>query len=213
MPIRVLAILGPVCFFVCSVVIAQLTSNYDYHSQMISELGASGAELAWWFNYFGFLPNGIFILLFSLCLYHRLKAAELSPLIAIMIAIHGLGMLLATWLSCDLSCTPVNPSLQQWLHNVLALIKFPALHLASLVLAWQLFKANRARYFAIWSLVSFLFSSFFVVGFGMSIEERDLTGVWQRLFLLSLYIWLVSVAVFISRENSCCSPNAESAKA
>lgn len=194
---RLCAILGPSCLLLTATILAAIQPDYEFTEHMISELGAMQAPYANWFNYAGFLPNGICILLFGFFLFAYMTQHNFHPLAAVLVVIHGFGMLLATWLSCDLSCTPAAPSNEQLLHNLLAIIKFPALHLATLVIAIQLLRRSHTKIFAYWSFFTYLIVSVFLFLFISSIETRDLTGVWQRLLIISLYTWLISLALYM----------------
>lgn len=193
---RYFAITGPVIFFISSILIGYFTQDYDYQSQMISELGATGAKLATEFNYFGFLPNGILIMLLGFGLIRVYQQSSLPIAVPILIIIHGLGMILATWVSCDISCNPTNPSHQQVAHNVIAAIKFSALHLAILISAIQFFKLDdKKTTLALLSL--FIISGLFMALFISSLESRYLTGLYQRVAIFCIYTGIV-LAVFRS---------------
>lgn len=188
-------LLGPLLFFITAFFVAAISPDYNAQTQMISELGASGSSHAWLFNYFGFLPNGIFITAFGVYFYAQLKQHMFKPLPAILIIIHGLGMLLATWFSCDLSCTPVEPSAKQIAHNILGAIKFPALHLSLLIFAIQLFKRGNNKLWAYASLFTFMLSAVLMVLFASSVETREYTGIYQRFFIGTLYLWLALISL------------------
>lgn len=187
---RYFAIAGPVIFFISSVLVGCFTQDYDYQSQMISELGATGTKLATEFNYSGFLPNGILIMLLGFGLIRPYQQSSLSLVVPILIIIHGLGMILATWISCDISCNPKNPSHQQVAHNIIAAIKFSALHLAILISTIQFFKLDdKKTAFALFSL--FMISGLFMALFVSSLESRYLTGLYQRMAIFCIYTGVV----------------------
>ena len=199
---RYAGILGPLIFFITTFVVSALQPDYHTQSQMISELGATGVAYAQAFNYLGFLPNGILITVSGAYLFGLLSNSQINPLPAILIIIHGLGMVLATWLSCDVSCTPAEPTWQQLGHNIIGSIKFPALHLAILILAIQLFKHNISKAMAYGSLAAFVISTVFMILFVLSVPSRELTGIYQRLFIGSIYLWLAAVSFSMEKALS-----------
>lgn len=190
--IRIVGTIGPLLFFAAAVAVAYFTPGYDSATQMISELGATGADNALYFNYFGFLPNGICITLTGFLLYQQMKSANFPGIVAWLIMLHGIGMILATWISCDSSCTPNEPSPDQIAHNIIAAVKFPALHLAMIIFAVQLLKRGNNKPAAYWSIFAFIASGLFMLLFVGSVKSREYTGIYQRLFIGSLYIWLIA---------------------
>ncbi len=193
--LRFSGVLGPAAFFAAAAMVAALLPDYSAQSQMISELGATGASHAALFNYLGFLPNGLLLMVFGGYFYSQLKRHGFHPLPALLVVVHGLGMLLATWFSCDLSCTPQEPTFRQMAHDMIGAIKFPVLHAAMLVFAVQLLRTGRGRGFAYGSVLLFAMAGVLLVLFVMSLPERALTGVFQRLFIAVMYLWLAALAL------------------
>jgi large subunit ribosomal protein L30 len=109
-------IVGPALFVVILVVAGARSAGYDHASQMISELGASGAASAWLMNYAGFVAAGVLICLFGLSLFTLPRSA--SVLIgAALVVVFGLGTVVAGLASCDLGCASASPSFEQTLHE------------------------------------------------------------------------------------------------
>lgn len=188
-------IIGPIIFLTVAFVLPFWIPEYNSSTQMISELGATNYPYSTLFNYLAFMPNGIFIFLFGLYFFKILKQASFTTIPAVLICIHGAGMFLATWFSCDISCTPPDPSFKQIIHNVLAAIKFPALHISILILAIQLLKHKKDMAFAYGFIITFLVSGVFMGLFIASVQTRELTGIYQRLFICTLYLWLIFTAL------------------
>ena len=191
MKYRYFGVVGPVIFFTVASLLAAVLPGYSSKTQMISELGATGAEFSSVFNYLGFLPNGLFITAFAVFLYAALKNSKLNPLPAVLIAVHGIGMSLATWFSCDITCNPVSPSNSQVIHNAIAGIKFPALIVSMFIIGFQLTKSGISKRFGIYSIISGVLSLVLMGLFASSVESRSHTGELQRLFIGVAYVWLV----------------------
>lgn len=194
-------IAGPSLFIIASFWLAYLTPGYKTTTQMISELGVLGLDKAWIFNFLCFFVNGFLIILLSFYVAQHTKLNHKKG-IAILLGLHGLCMILATWFSCDISCTPTEPSKQQIIHNILAAIKFPALHLAVLITAFQLYKQGHHKGFAIYSLTTFIITAIFISQFILSIESRHFTGIFQRGVVFSLYLWLILFSWFVAKNMS-----------
>lgn len=186
---------GPIVFFISAFAVASLVPGYSNQTQMISELGATGAEYSALFNYLGFLPNGLLITAFSAFLFASLKNVNLNPAAAVLIAVHGIGMILATWYSCDISCNPVSPTKNQIIHNAIAGIKFPALIASMFMLGIQLINREISKKFGIYSIASAVVSLALMGLFASSVESRSHTGELQRLFIGVAYFWLVLLSI------------------
>ena len=190
---RYTGVLGPVIYFAMALIIAAILPEFNLQTQMISELGATGSQYSQIFNLLGFLPNGIFIIAFGVYFYSQLKTYEFSPWPAILVIVHGIGMMLVAYFSCDLACMPTDPSLKHIGHNIIGGLMFPALQVAILIFAIQLFKRGQSKTYAYGSIFTFIVAGVFFALFSMSIESRDFTGGYQWLFIGTLYIWLAVV--------------------
>ncbi len=193
-------IIGPLAFCIAVIVVAALRGDYSHTDQLMSELGERGSAYSWLFNYAGFFVTGVSIIGFSVFLSAALKAREMSIAAAVLIAIHGLGMLAATWAQCDSGC-PAQGSTSQLAHNIIAGIKFPALLLASLVLGIQALRHRVSNAYGAFCIAAFLLTLILMVKFTMVAETRELAGLWQRAFLAVTYAWLVSSAFFFFHRD------------
>lgn len=57
------------------------------------------------------------------------------------------------------------------------------------------------REFWLYSVVSALVSVGFLVGLVSSIESRTFTGLWQRLLLLTIFLWLARVGLKLFKSG------------
>ena len=191
---------GPLIFSFAVVTSGALSSNYSHVDQFISELGETGGELAWLMNYFGFMLSASLILIFVLTLRKQFPGTVINTFGTLLLAIFAIGVFFAGVYSCDAGCPPVNATPEQKLHDV-ASLALPAFTLG--VAAWGVYfcQVLRWRHFGIYSLITAAFSVILLMAMVQSEASRDGTGVYQRLFLGVLFIWMIALAVWLLRAN------------
>lgn len=189
-------ILGGLWFALAVMVFGALRPGYSHLQQMMSELGERGAPFALGFNLLGFLPTGALLVLFGLQLAAWLSRQGLPRGPGLLIALHGLGMALAAWFSCDPGCNPPAPSPLQIGHNLLAAIKFPALIAAAGWWGVVLWRRGTHRGFAVYSLVTAVVALGLMGLFVQAVALQQPEGGWQRMFLGVLYGWVGVLSVW-----------------
>jgi hypothetical protein len=90
-------------------------------------------------------------------------------------------------------------SWQATLHDRVSLLAF-LVGIAGLALWARVFRRLPAwRSLATYSAVSSVLALGLLIAIGLSIQTRAFTGVWQRLFLGTLYLWCAVVGVRVFR--------------
>jgi hypothetical membrane protein len=118
-----------------------------------------------------------------------------------LIAIFGLGMILVGIFSCDVGC-PRDGSFENNLHDQISGPIFLLVIIGMLLLGIY-FRTNpvlRKRW--VYSIVSAILSFFFMIALINSIESYTYTGLWQRLLLLTIFLWCVVVSVHLFKSYS-----------
>jgi hypothetical membrane protein len=115
-------ILSVLLFVITTIIAGFFNPNYSHLSQFISELYAVDAPNADVVRYFGYLPSGILIIIFSF-LAQKMTPKSSSKLIGflgIMVG-YGFGTIICAIYNCDVGCNPkfIDPSLSQIIHNFL----------------------------------------------------------------------------------------------
>jgi len=188
-------ILGPVAFGLTAVVGGAIESGYSPVHSYISELAAEGSGVRVLMTT-GFLVLGLCIVVFAYALRVLRPAAVLLVLV---VALSGVGTLMAGTFSCDEGCpTKGQTSTHQDLHNVSSVITFSSWIIAPLVAARQL----RGTRYALASLA--LGAGALVVGLVLgSFADHapdDPVGALQRAELLVVGVWFV-VTTFELRSS------------
>jgi len=92
--LRLLAICGmvaPIWFIIMWIVSGAMYIGYNHVTQYISELGAVGSPVAWFFNPLGLEVYGLLIIAFSYGLYRGIKESLVGPA---LLGISGVGVIL-----------------------------------------------------------------------------------------------------------------------
>lgn len=188
-------IAGPVLFGAVVAVAGALRPGYDHANQFISELGEAGAEFAWLMNYFGFMLSAVFIGLFALALSRRFRHAPATISGSLLLAVFAVCLFLAGVYSCDAGCSPTDASSEQVLHDLVSVVAFPAFALAVAIWGFHFLRRPTWRGFGLYSIGTVVLSIALLVLMVQSEASRDSTGVYQRLFLGVLFVWMIALSL------------------
>lgn len=195
-------VLGPVLFSVTVLVAGALRPGYSHADQFISELGESGGRLAWLMNIPGFMLSAALMLVFILVFRSRFEKSATRTTGTFLLAMFAGSVFVAGVFSCDAGCLPDDPSPTQRMHDLVSIIAFPAFTLG--VFAWgaSFCRMREWRGFGIYSLVSAALSVVFLALMVQSEATRDGTGTFQRLFLGTLFLWMVLLSIQLWRSST-----------
>jgi hypothetical membrane protein len=193
---------GPVIFTFITVVCASFRPAYSHIHHFISELGATGTANADLMNFAGFIPTGTMIALFGVSLFGSLPKKVLTRVGSFLITLFGLGMVVVGFFSCDEGC-PREGSLENNIHDQISGPVFLAAIIGVLLLGLAFKRLPAYRRLWIYSIVSSLLSLCFMIALINSLESYTLTGLWQRLLLLTLFLWfgIVGLHTFKLKNN------------
>jgi hypothetical protein len=192
---------GPVLFSSATILSAALRPGYSHVSSFISELGASGTPHASLMNSLGFVPAGLLLAGLGIALL-RVTSSHASGIVgSVLVALFGAGVAASGVLSCDPGCPLSGGSRENTVHNVIGPASFVALACGAGVLG---FAFRRLPGFGELSRYSFATSALglaFFAGIVSSLEAKDVTGLWQRLFLATMFLWCALVGVRVFRHG------------
>ena len=109
--------------------------DYDHVSQFMSELGAVDSPIAFYINYFGFVPTEIFIFFFIYYSYQSLPKSSFLSIGMSGIFIYALALLLDAHFNCDARCRPDSPSMSHQIHIILGAIAYISVAFSILILS------------------------------------------------------------------------------
>jgi hypothetical membrane protein len=197
---------GPILFTVIMLLCASLRSDYSHIHHFISELGATGTLNAELMNWAGFIPAGAMIVLFGVSLTQLLPKGILTRTGSVLILLFGIGMVVVGFFSCDPGC-PREGSMENNLHDQISGPAFMCGILGILILGISFRRLHFWREFWLYSVVSALISVGFLLGLISSLEAYSYTGLWQRLLLLTIFLWIVMVALKLFKSSMDIEPD------
>ncbi|MEO0900355.1 MAG: DUF998 domain-containing protein [Bacteroidota bacterium] len=182
--------IGPAIFTLAIVSSAALRPKYDHLHDFISALGASGSPTEYLMNFGGFLPTGFLMLVFGCSLYITLSGSKsfLAIIGCLLIVLFGLGMIIVGVYSCDGDCFE-SVTKEGLIHGQVSAIIFNAVVIGILLLGIAFRRQIAFRKFMWYSILSAVLAAVFIVKMVGSFETRTFTGLWQRLFLLTIFTW------------------------
>ncbi|MEN8098545.1 MAG: DUF998 domain-containing protein [Chloroflexota bacterium] len=176
-----------------------LHPGYSHISQAVSVLGAQGVQFSAILNYAGLVPAGILTLAFSTAMFRQLKGEPAFFISSCLVALTGIGRLIAGLFPCDPNCVPIV-TISGRLHAIAGFMALIAGSLAPLVMAFGLRRQDSQTLFhlslflGLLALVTsiVLMSQLWMMYFG---------GI-QRLLLIFTYTWMIAVALSIFTDNN-----------
>jgi hypothetical membrane protein len=177
------------------IVATAMRPDFNHKRQFLSELGDRASPTAALFNFFGVMPTGALILVFGVGLALAYRAEPLLRIAGALVAVHGLCRIGAAMFPCDAGCRPLSPSYSQVIHNATATTAFLALTVALFIAGAWLIK--RRRPFAI-IVPTYLLGIVAVAAQALlTLGSAASTGLFQRLALGALQLWLVLFSAHI----------------
>ena len=194
-PLLLTGFVGPLVFAITVVLVASLRPSYSHVNQFMSELGETGGHLAWVMNYFGFMLSAGLILIFVLAFRTRLPRTLLNLVGTSLLVVFAISMFFAGVFSCDVGCPLTEQSFNQELHDLFSILAFPAFTAGVFSCGLSLSRTASWRRFGNYSLVTAVLSLILLVAMVQSEASREGTGIYQRLYLGVLFLWLMVMSV------------------
>jgi Protein of unknown function (DUF998). len=193
-------LVGPILFTLMTVICSLLHKDYNHLNQFISELGATGITNSTLMNYAGFIPSGLMAAAFGISLLLFLPKSVLSQVGAILISFFGLGVTLAGFFPCDAGCPIKDGSFQNVIHNNVSGPAFLSAIIGIFLLTFAFRRSVSWKSHWVYSLLSGLLAVVFMTLLSIYLESPTLKGLWQRLLLGTVFLWLAITAVRLFRS-------------
>ena len=190
---------GPVLFALVVILCGAVRPGYNHATQMISELGETGGSYASLMNFLGFIPSGILLATLGASLARVVPRTPLYLVAATLIAIFGLGIAAAGVYSCDPGCPQHYLSSEAKLHGLVSITAFIAGVLGTAL--WAYCFRGLAMWRSLWrySAASSGTALVLLLVLYATAESRSPHGVWQRLFLATLFLWCTVASIRLFR--------------
>ena len=195
---------APVSFLLAVLFVAASRPEYSHYTQFISELGETNGTHSWVMNVFGFGAFSILTAIFFISRADTLAESEhpLSGRVALVLSLmFCLGVFAAGVFSCDTTCTPEVATVSQQLHNFASLV-LVVLIAAIPVWVYHLGALSHDQRYWWYSRVTTIAAALALVMMIGSIEDRDGTGMYQRVLVASLWLWIALFAWRVYRADA-----------
>jgi hypothetical membrane protein len=203
-PVKYLSLgglLGPSLFTLMTIICSALRPHYNHTNQFISELAASGTPHAGLMTYAGFIPAGMLCAMFGISLFLWLRGSISGRIGGILISLFGMGVVLAGFFPCDEACPQKDGSFANIIHNGVSALAFLALIIGILLVSLAFRKTGFQKKYWVYSLATALISGVLMIGLSNALESPTGKGLWQRLFLLTVFLWLSVTGVKLFNFN------------
>ncbi|MCX7549882.1 DUF998 domain-containing protein [Xanthomarina sp. F2636L] len=197
-----LGILGVLFFVIPSVLGGFQFENYSHIQQYISESYAINAPYGIYLRIFGFIPSGIFIILFSLSALKVLPKSNLLNLGLIGFAfLYGFGNILVSVFPCDVGCNKelIDPSFSQLIHTFSGALTYTFVPLSLILIGFAARSWKQGKNIMLFSffcgIITFMFSLFI-----SSNPTGHYIGLFQRIIEGSILIWIITFAFYIKKQ-------------
>ena len=185
-------IIGSILFTSISLLSGYLQTDYDTINNFVSELGATDSSTEFLMNYLGFIPSGILFSLFGFSLLIIVSKKSTSRIGSLLIMLFGIGMTLAGMYSCDPGCPSIG-TIESIIHDRVSAVTFISAILGIILLGFSFRKMKTFRNFSLYTILTGFISLILMIIMINSFESRNLTGLWQRLVLLLIFLWTIII--------------------
>lgn len=197
-------LVAPILWAVVIVVAGALRPGFEHLGQYISELGERGADNAALMRYGGFVATGLLHLGYAAALGATLgrssRRRALALLVAVLVAMNGLGRIGAGVFSCEPGCEGAESATQR-LHHGAASLAFLSIAAAAL-LGGRLFRGERAlQGLAGYSVLSGAAGLLFLALMSAGGALDAYVGLFERLASGVLSLWVLVTALSLWRHN------------
>lgn len=181
---------APLLFGFTVGILGSLRPGYSHASQMMSELGETGAPLAPAMNLLGLAGTGILMVLFSLGLRDGLGRTRAATAGSLLVAGAGILYLVMAAFSCDPGCIATTPA--GAIHMVAGLLATVVAILSAFVIGYALRGQEGWEAYSVYSLVT---GVLVLATLPVFLSAGASAGAWQRVLVGLLFLWMEVIAL------------------
>lgn len=197
-------ILGVSLFLITTIVGGFLIEDYSMLSQFISETYAVDTKYGYYLRFFGFIPSGILIAIFSFLGMRFFKSYKWTKIGFVGVAIfYGLATVLVSIFPCDSGCNKelIDPTISQLLHNLIGALTYVVVPPSFILIGMGLKRITKHARFANQTITLGIAAIVGVFVF-ISNTNSQYIGLYQRLVELLFIIWIATCAIYIKNSES-----------
>ncbi len=197
-----IGILGVSLFVLASIIGGFQFDNYDPISQYISETMAVDTPYGQKLRYFGYIPSGILLTIFSFAALQKFPNSKLIKIGFCGIGIfYGIATIMVGIFPCDKGCNPefINPSISQIIHNLTGMLTYLFVPICIIIIGVGLRQLNN---FERLSKIAIIFGLISIVFIGLLFDNpsSNHAGLYQRIVETIFVFWIIICAVAIKNK-------------
>ena len=196
-----IGILGVTLFGVASFLGGFQFDDYDPISQYISETMAVDAPYGEILRFFGYIPSGILLAIFSFVGFKKFPKSNLTKIGFWGLGIfYGIATIIVGIFPCDKGCNKefVDPSISQIIHNLTGLLTYIFVPISIIIISVGLNKSKNYNELSKIGIICGLISIMFI-GLLLSEDFTNYVGLFQRIIEGLFIIWIVACSIYIKR--------------
>jgi hypothetical membrane protein len=184
-------LIGPLLFLLVALVDGFTKPDYSAIQNDISELalGAHG-----WVQSANFLLFGVLLIAFAAGLRQLFPTGRASVFGPLLLALSGLGLVVSGVFPTD-PISATSNTLAGTIHNLAGLVVFSMLSAACFVYARRFRREPAWRGYGLYSVMTGVLSPVLVVAFVVQFVDTPYAGLFQRVFIAILWLWIAVVAL------------------
>lgn len=202
-PTSLLGITGVTLFIVATILGGFLIEDYNPVSQYISESYAVDTAYGKLLRFFGFIPSGILLAVFS---FSAIKYFPVSKLIRLGFSgigiFYGLATVVVGIFPCDKGCNPefIDPSISQLIHNLMGLLTYTFVPFSILAIGMGLRKLK--THFRLSGIaMACALNAIVFISILFYDPHSNYAGLIQRIIEGTFIFWIIVCSLFIKNSN------------
>nr|WP_321243242.1 DUF998 domain-containing protein [uncultured Psychroserpens sp.] len=198
-----IGILGVTFFVVASILGGFQFGNYNPISQYISETMAVDTPYGKALRFFGYIPSGILLTLFSFEAFKKFPKSSLTKIGFLGLAVfYGIATIVVGIFPCDTGCNKelIDPSMSQLIHNLTGLLTYLFVPISIITIGFGL---RQTKAFDGLSKIAFLCGLISIVFVGVLVFDAlpQYAGLFQRIIEVTFIIWVIASAMRIKKGH------------
>lgn len=199
----VIGILGVSFFVVASFLGGFLLDDYDPITQYISETYAVDTPYGKILRWFGYIPSGILLTIFSFAGLKKFPRSKLTRIGFYGLGVfYGIATIITAIFPCDRGCNKefIDPSISQIIHNVAGLLTYIFVPISIILIGIGL---QNSKTFIKLSKTGIIFGCISLVFIGLLFSNplTNYTGLFQRIIEGIFIIWIIVCAIVIKNDS------------